>query len=99
MPPSNNTPGPWLYSSELGEIYYDDPEQILPLIATVNSANTSQEQADADGRLIAAAPSMLAALIGLVGNGFTNEELARRWSWSIETIEAARSAVTKAEEG
>ncbi|MDR6954144.1 hypothetical protein J2X65_003512 [Ancylobacter sp. 3268] len=40
---------------------------------------------------------MLAALIGLVGNGFTDEELARRWSWRIEDIRTARAAIAKAE--
>lgn len=45
----------------------------------------------------AAAPDMLAALVNLVGNGFTDEELARRWSWSVDSIRAARAAVAKAE--
>ena len=44
-----------------------------------------------------AAPDMLAALINLVGNGFTDEELARRWSWSIDSIREARAAIAKAE--
>lgn len=44
-----------------------------------------------------AAPAMLAALVDLVCNGFTDEELARRWSWSVEAIKAARAAVALAQ--
>lgn len=46
---------------------------------------------------VALAEEMLAALILLVGNGFSDEELARRWSWSVAAIRVARDAVAKAE--
>jgi len=40
--------------------------------------------------------ALLAALDGLVNNGFTVEELARRWSWSADAIKEARAAFTDA---
>lgn len=97
---TTHTPGPWMVSkSEPLEILMDDSdgEQVFALVAAVCLENTTEEQAQADARLIAAAPDMLAALIGLVGNNFTDEELARRWSWSIEAIKAARAAMVKGE--
>ncbi len=43
-----------------------------------------------------AAPAMLAALDGLINNGFTAEGLARRWSWSYDAIREARDAFKSA---
>lgn len=44
-----------------------------------------------------AARALLAALDGLVRNGFTDEELARRWSWSVGAVRNARAAIAQAE--
>lgn len=59
MGESKHTAGPWLYL-DIGEVVRDD--EVSPLIATVNLDGVSPEQAEADGRLIAAAPDLLEAL-------------------------------------
>lgn len=58
----HHTPGPWKVTDRF-EISVDDGD-VQPLIATVNADSTSvsEEQAEADARLIAAAPLLLAAL-------------------------------------
>ena len=61
MASSKHTPAPWAYEETSGAIYYADGD-VEPIIAGINQDNTSQTQADADGRLIAEAPAMLAAL-------------------------------------
>lgn len=57
-----HTPGPWKVTDRF-EISMDDGDA-QPLVATVNadSASVSEEQAEADAHLIAAAPLLLAAL-------------------------------------
>ncbi len=63
-----HTPGPWAYCDD-GEIYHADEDGVLPRIATIDMDNVSPEQAEADCRLIAAAPDMLAALKVVAGSG------------------------------
>lgn len=58
------TPAPWAYEPTSGAIYYKDGD-VEPLIASTNLECVSEEQGDADGRLIAAAPELLEALQGL----------------------------------
>jgi len=55
-----HTPAPWAYNQNDGAIYFASGE-VQPLIATVNLENVSDEQSDADGFLIAAAPDLLEA--------------------------------------
>lgn len=55
------TPSPWAYVDD-GEIYHADAEGVFPRIATVDMGNVSAEQAEADCRLITAAPDLYAAL-------------------------------------
>jgi hypothetical protein len=61
-----HTPGPWGYEPTSGAIYYADGD-VEPVIAGINQDGTSEEQADADGRLIAASPTMADAIKGLIG--------------------------------
>ena len=58
---TGHTPAPWAYDPASGKIYYADGD-VEPVVATVNWDNDSQEQADADGYVLAAAPEMFAAL-------------------------------------
>lgn len=57
-----HTPGPWKVTDRF-EISMDDGD-VQPLVATVNAddASVSNEQAEADARLIAAAPDLLDVL-------------------------------------
>ncbi len=57
MTAPSHTPGPWAYEPSSGAIYYADGD-VEPLIASTNLEGVSEEQADADGRLIAAALKM-----------------------------------------
>ena len=57
-----HTPGPWGYESTSGAIFYADGD-VEPVIAGINQDLVSEAQADADGRLIAAAPDLLAVVI------------------------------------
>lgn len=61
---TNHTPGPWTATCNhiSASITTSDGSVIYPTIALVDTATTS---ADANARLIAAAPDLLAALIGL----------------------------------
>lgn len=60
---SSFTPGPW-------EVCRERPYEIVNsgacLVATVDTATDTQEQWEADARLIAAAPDMLAALVKII---------------------------------
>lgn len=57
-----HTPRPWAFSEESGEVYYADKD-VQPLIAIVSCENCqTHKQYLADGKLIAAAPELLAAL-------------------------------------
>lgn len=58
---AQHTPGPWGFDPTVGSIYHDDGD-VRPLVASVMTDCVSDEQAEADCRLIAAAPDMLAAL-------------------------------------
>lgn len=91
MAANKHTPAEWVYSAENGEVYYDDPDQIMPLVATVNFANTSKEQADADGQLIAAAPALLAALRAVMDGQIGGDP-----DMSAERFVLARAAIAKA---
>ena len=57
---NRHTPRPWAYDEATGRIYHSDGD-VEPTIAFVDLENTTPEQAKADGRLLAAAPELLAA--------------------------------------
>lgn len=66
-----HTAAPWKYNPEDGEIYMDDGD-VQALIATVNLECVSEEQGNADGQLIAAAPELLdvvKVILSTVGTG------------------------------
>lgn len=65
---TNCTPAPWAYDSLSGDVIYDDGD-ISPSICGIYD-NAEPAQQHADGRLIAAAPDLLKALIS------ANEALA-----------------------
>jgi hypothetical protein len=56
---TEHTPGPW--ATDGTEVFYED-DDVRPCVAFINHENTSDAQAAADARLIAAAPDLLAAL-------------------------------------
>jgi hypothetical protein len=93
------TPGPWAYDRDFFQVFVKgdaDPA----VIATIDSdvALAGLEQAHADGRLIAAAPELLAALKGMVEEF---EKFSRYGSTLAReanaACHAARTAVAKAE--
>ena len=55
-----HTPGPWSYDQHSGAICHAEGG-LQPLVASTNFECVLIEQGDADGRLIAAAPELLAA--------------------------------------
>lgn len=65
------TPGPWTYDPAHKEVYFDDGD-VRPCVAEVNDS-ASEEQQDADGYLIAAAPGLYAALKAFDERGYTPE--------------------------
>ena len=90
---SKHTPGPWEYDAENYEIYYDDG-YALPCIARLDNDCASEEEDDADGRLIAAAPDLLAALLSLVNVAPQNsddDDPQQAAAWN-----AVRAAIAKA---
>ena len=62
MADSKHTPGPWKYEPTSGAIFMDDGD-VESLVASTNLECVSEEQGDADGKLIAAAPELYAALV------------------------------------
>jgi hypothetical protein len=59
---THHTPGPWKFDQTTGAVSMDDGD-VEALVATVNFESVSERQANADGRLIAAAPDLYAALV------------------------------------
>lgn len=96
-----HTPGPWMVNPDNpAEILYDDrdDEDVTPLIATVEIDNTTSEQCQADARLIAAAPSLLAALYGMLAHSCVADAGADMKDDEDHAAErAARAAIAKAE--
>ena len=92
-----HTPGPWHRNIKPARKYGVIFAGRNTHVARLAVEGLADDEIEANCDLITAAPDMLAALVGLVGNGFTDEELARRWSWSIDAIREARAAITKAE--
>jgi hypothetical protein len=90
-----HTPGPWEAENESVSAGFD-------MVADVFGATT--EQRDANARLIAAAPDLLAALKALVGNDsvrYLDDEGPRGEGWQSNelaaAIAAADAAIAKAE--
>ena len=89
---SNHTPGPWqLLHGVLGvTVWAGDPAK--PII--VSDRSNRDEDALANGRLIAAAPDMLAVLKAIFP---TPEDGYHRLQFSSEAEREARAAIAKAE--
>ena len=100
-----HTPGPWKvgYKNESGR-YIEAPDGY---VAVVHYWSRSDEEMEANARLIAAAPDLLEALIWMVENDDTNEgdepvDLLGGESWNeynaywIDGLNRARSAIAKA---
>lgn len=82
---TNHTPGPWRVHAVAGLIQEANGHSIAAY------TGTSQDEADANARLIAAAPELLAALEHLLAlnSGCAPEEEERGW-------DQARAAIAKA---
>lgn len=83
MTTSKHTPGPWAYDPAELRIYYADGD-VEPTVAYVEYDNSSEAQAEADARLIAAAPELLAALkdaIALMGPLEDVAHIRRKQVW------------------
>ena len=98
-----HTPGPWQTALDndavyiAGETMQDQPEEgrnLCPVIAKIVYAEVQggQDQAETNARLIAAAPELLEALVGLL-------DLAENEAWSGGIIDTAREAIAKATGG
>ncbi len=85
---AKRTPGPWVYSFESV-----DPEWAVITTkggAVICNVNAGHRQ-EANARLIAAAPELLAALQGLLHNTLSNQSAKGQ-----EAVRAARAAIAKA---
>lgn len=87
---SKPTPGEWTYDPLVGVVFSDEAEDeicSLPLLS---------QNADSDGRLLAAAPDLLAALKNLLQNGCTCA-LNEPKQGLCEACAQAREAIANAE--
>ena len=95
------TPGPWRYATESSGKNYSRTGQVFHVLA--NGSNTyvasvgplgqaSEPTANANARLIAAAPELLAALTDLLNAYFPESTSGARSYWK-----AAEAAIAKAE--
>lgn len=97
---TKHTPGPWMTQrSHSGRTIYAETQRDFEIKETRilafmvrNEAQFPVEQSDANARLIAAAPELLAALIGMV-NRYRDKSLHSTCDASI----SARAAISKAE--
>lgn len=92
---NKHTPGPWIHS---GKIAGDIVDANGVLVCTVAGSIVTAERDDANQAIIAAAPDMLAALMGLEiaasGAGVPHPQERKLLH---EQIFAARAAIAKAE--
>ena len=107
---SKHTPGPWEWDGG-GFVFGPDDSRLrrCPYVAQIRDGGLSEDTLDANARLIAASPDMLAALNGLVGlieaGGIYN--LAKgvqlgQTAWFVKATDAvkhANDAIAKAEGG
>ena len=94
---TQHTPGPWEVGAAPTSVYAPVTPDSYVYIASASSRGSNDEETDqANARLIAAAPELLAALRALVKqhdrpHGFDDS------GWYIEQLEAARAAIAQAE--
>lgn len=91
MSETKHTPGPWCLSDESPMIIQDECKVIVGSASTYPNSGyfPGQKEAEANARLIAAAPELLEACEGLLG-------LAERDGWLHVAVNAARAAIAKA---
>lgn len=98
---TKHTPGPWLYSPHYrehaqGHIYLPNAnEDEAHTINLVGAAAMSQEQLDANAKLIAAAPDLLQALKGFIHSVEHEGEVHGR---IVDAVRNAKEAIKKATE-
>ena len=95
---SGHTPGPWGYELISGAIFYDDGD-LEPLVAWTNFDSVSEEQGDADARLIAAAPDGLdfaVAFLAMIDRSDPDDLDFGRGLAASGLIEQARAFVARA---
>ena len=102
---AQHTPGPWELGSKSRDTEFLDDEWEIsicganeidcPLIAMVSNLSLSDDEADANACLIAAAPELLEALQSLVDMDVAYQ----RGPKVAEAVESARAAIAKATGG
>lgn len=101
MTEAKHTPGPWSYENE-GQTVYVGNQIEGRWIAQVRGwgwlqkLKNGEEVQDANGRLIAAAPELLEALILMVRTHEEPAETQLQEARELQWIEKARSAIAKA---
>ena len=100
---NKHTPGPWasnrsvFSSSATTEIHIGNPSHTCAVVYIDNLGKHKEEQ-EANARLIAAAPDMLAALSAYVAaiNGLSRQQVEECPFAVIDCVHAARAAIAKA---
>lgn len=99
---SKHTPGPWVYNRTLVEVRYDDGGEYPFTVCTMPCWTDEYKcERNANARLIAAAPDLLAALeaaveCGMVPVSSASEGGANRYSDQVRVADAIRAAIAKA---
>lgn len=100
MTETNHTPGPWALSEETlrddlrSKLVHGLPEGML---AIVRVENQGAYYGDANARLIASAPDLLAALKALQIQALQSDVNDPSNEWGCEALAMARAAISKAE--
>lgn len=98
---SEHTPGPWkAMHPDSGLICHAEDDVFIAQAFCERSINQidpvpRNEQGEANARLIAAAPELLAALKGLVA-GFDHTSTILEWETMLEALRVAREVIAKA---
>lgn len=91
-----HTPGPW---RESGGIVFDDHVPGKPPLARIQSEGFPPAEAEANSRLIAAAPELLDALKAMVALAESANDASNEGGLLDERYDAALAAIAKAGEG
>ena len=89
-----HTPGPWAYDKDSNEIFSCNEAHGCGWVALVKGNDSNgqplpEEERQANAKLIAAAPELLAALRWIASNGYTAQ--------AADMIDHSRAAIAKAE--
>lgn len=102
----NHTPGPWKYDDEWALIVGPNDEEICAIHAAQSSGErrVNRNKAQANGRLIAAAPELLAALKDVIqcwnehGVALTTEQIAEAEHNMCNSCRQAQSTLNRVKE-